>query len=132
MKKPFKFLLIAVSIFAVIIMIAFVAVSIRMNGQVKAFDRSIVDVSQVADGVYYGQSETDLVKVEVRVTVSDGTIRDIEILKHDCGKGAPANAMIYDMMEKNDVEVDAVSGATISSEVIKDAVRQALRTGLPD
>ena len=33
------------------------------------------------------------------------------------------------MIEKDDVEVDAVSGATFSSEVIKDAVRNALRKG---
>ena len=81
----------------------------------------------VADGVYDGHSETDLVKVEVKVSVSDGMIRNIEILKHECGKGLPANEIVKDMVRKNDVEVDSVSGATVSSEVIKDAVRNALR-----
>ena len=57
-------------------------------------------------------------------------IRDIEILKHECGKGRRANEIVNDMIEKNDIEVDAVSGATMSSEVIKAAVRDALRSGL--
>jgi uncharacterized protein with FMN-binding domain len=34
------------------------------------------------------------------------------------------------MIKDNTVEVDAFSGATMSSEVIKDAVRDALRSGL--
>ena len=130
MKKAFKALLATVMIFAIIIISAVIIVSNRMIGQVSAFDRSIIDISQVADGVYYGHSETDLVKVEVSVTVSDGMIRDIEILKHECGKGLPANEIVNDMIKINDVEVDAVTGATMSSEVIKDAVRNALRSGL--
>lgn len=36
----------------------------------------------------------------------------------------------YLLEKDNTVEVDAVSGATMSSEVIKDAVRDALRSGL--
>lgn len=40
----------------------------------------------------------------------------------------PANAIVDNMVSKNDIEVDAVSGATLSSEVIKDVVRNALRS----
>ena len=127
MKKLFKTFLTIVIIFALVIIFTFAGVSIRMTGQVKAFDKTNIDLSQVADGVYTGHSETDLVKVEVRVTVAEGMIRDIEILKHECGKGRPANEIVNDMIEKNDIEVDAVSGATMSSEVIKAAVRDALR-----
>ncbi|SCX96366.1 FMN-binding protein [Butyrivibrio sp. INlla14] len=39
-------------------------------------------------------------------------------------------AMAGNLVKGNTVEVDAVSGATMSSEVIKDAVRDALRSGL--
>ena len=129
MKKQFKILLTIVIIFALIVISTVTVVSIRMTGQVKAFDKSSIDLSKIADGVYYGHSETDLVKVEVQVTVTDGTIKDIEIIKHECGKGRPAEAIINDMMKNNEIEVDAVSGATMSSEVIKDAVRNALRSG---
>ncbi len=130
MKRLFKTLFAIVIVIAVIITSAVAIVSVRMIGQVKAFDKSGIDLSHVADGVYNGHSETDLVKVDVRVTVADGRIEDIEILKHECGKGHPADVIVSDMIKDNTVEVDAVSGATMSSEVIKDAVRDALRSGL--
>ena len=130
MKKLFKTFLTIVIIFALIVIFTFAVVSIRMTGQVKAFDKTNIDLSQVADGVYDGHSETDFVKVAVRVTVADEMIKDIEILKHECGKGLPANEIVNDMIKNNTVEVDTVSGATMSSEVIKAAVRDALRSDL--
>ena len=129
MKRALKILLIISAVFALFIITICAVIVIRMNSQVKSFDRSEVDVSQVKDGIYEGRSETDMVKVDVRVTVSNGDISDIEIVRHECGKGKIANVIVEDMIEKDDVEVDAVSGATFSSEVIKDAVRNALRKG---
>lgn len=129
MKRSLKILLMIPAVFALFIFTICAVIFIRMNSQVKSFDRSEVDVSQVKDGIYEGRSETDMVKVDVKVTVSDGDISDIEIVRHECGKGKIANVIADDMVEKDDVEVDAVSGATFSSEVIKDAVRSALRKG---
>ena len=126
MKKKIKYIIVILVFFISI----FIIEIIRMNNQVKAFDKTPIDISQVADGVYNGHSETDLVKVEVKVTVEAGAIKDIEILKHECGKGRPDNVIVNDMVKKNDIEVDGVSGATFSSEVIKDAVRDALRKGM--
>ncbi|MBR6146739.1 MAG: FMN-binding protein [Lachnospiraceae bacterium] len=129
MKRALKILLVIPAVLALLIITMCAVIVLRMNSQVKSFDRSEVDVSQVKDGIYEGRSETDMVKVDVRVTVSNGDISDIEIVKHECGKGKIANVIVEDMIEKDDVEVDAVSGATFSSEVIKDAVRNALRKG---
>ena len=126
MKKKIKYIIVILVFFISI----FIIEIIRMNNQVKAFDKTPIDISQVDDGVYNGHSETDLVKVEVKVTVEAGAIKDIEILKHECGKGRPASVIVNDMVKNNDVEVDGVSGATFSSEVIKDAVRDALRKGM--
>lgn len=129
MKKAVRILIVTAGVFALFLITICAVLVIKMNSQVKSFDKSAVDVSQVKDGVYEGHSETELVKVDVKVTVSNGDISDIEILRHECGKGKIANVIVEDMVEKDDVEVDAVSGATFSSEVIKDAVRSALRKG---
>lgn len=102
----------------------------NMKKTLDSFDKTPVEMADVKDGVYEGESNTTLVKVKVKVTVVDGKIDDIEILKHECGKGKPANDIVEDMVSKNSAEVDAVSGATVSSDVIKDAVRKALRKGL--
>ena len=129
MKRALKILTVSIAVFALFIITICAVIVIKMNSQVNSFDRSEIDLSQVKNGVYEGHSETDMVKVDVRVTVSDGDISDIEILRHECGKGKIADVIVDEMVEKDDVEVDAVSGATFSSEVIKDAVRSALRKG---
>lgn len=122
-------ILIGLSVIIGLLVIALGVSIFKMKGQLDNIDRTPVDMTQVSDGVYEGSSETELVKVDVQVTVKGGKIEDIKILKHEYGKGKPAEALIDIIMQKNDVEVDAVSGATVSSEVIKDAVRKALRNG---
>ena len=105
----------------------FLVISNKMALEVNSFDRTSVDISSVPDGKYEGSSETMLVKVNLIVTVADGKIENIEILKHECGKGKPANAIVDVMTKENRIDVDTVSGATFSSELITDAVRNALR-----
>ena len=134
MKKVIKFILAVLGIITLalaVLITSFVLKTVsHMKKQLNGFDKTGIEISQVQDGVYEGKSETDLVKVEVRVTVLNGEISDIEILKHECGLGKPAEEMIPEMIQKNDVEVDAISSATFSSEVIKDAIRNALRNGI--
>ena len=130
MKRRVKVVITVLAGLALLMVFAVAVLMIRMNNQVNDFDTTSIDVTKVADGLYEGHSETDLVKADVRVTVSNGEIKDIEIIKHMCGKGKPAEVMTESMILNNDVEVDAVSGATYSSKVIKDAVRNALRKGL--
>lgn len=122
-----KKFLIVLGVIAVGVAALCLSVFFKMKSQTDAFDTTPVDISKVADGTYEGYSETMMVKAKVLVTVESGKITDIEILQHDCGKGHPAEAMIDDMIANNTVEVDAVSGATASSAVIKDAIRNALR-----
>ncbi len=130
MKRRVKVIITVFAGLALFMVFAVAVLIIRMNNQVNDFDTTLVDVTKVADGLYEGHSETDLVKADVRVIVSNGEIKDIEIIKHICGKGKPAETMTEAMILNNDVEVDAVSGATYSSKIIKDAVRNALRKGI--
>lgn len=122
-----KKLLIVVAIIMGVFLTVTLVVFCKEYGEVNAIDKTPLDISKVENGVYEGTCETTLVQVKVRVTVKDGTMENIEILEHQCGKGMPANAITRDMVNKNEIEVDAVSGATVSSEVIKSAVRNALR-----
>ena len=124
-----KKVLIGIAAVIVLFFILFLVIACKEYMEVNTIDKTPVNISEAEDGVYEGYSETTLVKVRVRVTVTDGKIENIEILEHQCGKGKPANAIAEGMARRNDIEVDAVSGATVSSEVIKDAVRNALREG---
>ena len=89
-----------------------------------------IDVSKVEDGIYDGHSELGPVIVDVKVTVKKGKIIEVEIINHQNGLGQSANAIVNEMLDKNTYEVDAISGATVSSEVIINAVNDALLKGL--
>lgn len=71
MKKLFKTFLTIVIIFALVIIFTFAVVSIRMTGQVKALNKTNIDLSQVADGVYTGHSITNLGRAESN-TIREG------------------------------------------------------------
>ncbi len=77
------------------------------------------------DGVYEGE----FAFIKVRVTVEECKISDIEILQHG-GGGEKYENMVKDMVpaiiESQSTEVDAISGATVSSGHLKKAVENAL------
>lgn len=131
MKKISKILLNIVLL--IIILIAGIGLFMQheINQTYKRLDAvAVVDVKDVADGAYEGTEETDLVKVTVVVTVKDHQLTDIQLTRHENGKGTPAEAMIPDMMLQNTSEVDVISGATMSGKTIKAAVRNALAKGV--
>lgn len=99
----------------------------KMYAQLDAV--AVAAPEQVADGTYEGTAETPLVKVTVEVTVQDHILREIRLLRHENGQGAPAEAMLPEMLSRNTSEVDSVSGATLSSKAIRAAVRNALAKG---
>ena len=67
---------------------------------------------------------------KVEVTVQNGEITDIIILEHRHEHGKAAETVINEIVDEQRIDVDAVSGATNSSIVIKKAVENALKSGL--
>lgn len=90
------------------------------------FDYSSLDLSNTADGTYTGSEDGDIVKASVEVTVKDHAITKIALISHENGKGQRAEVIVDDIVKANSLEVDAISGATYSSGVIKVAVYNAL------
>ena len=86
-----------------------------------------IDMETVEDGIFEGHSELAPVKVDVKVLVKNHKLIKVELLRHECGLGHPADVIVDKMVEQNTWDVDAVSGATVSSEIIKNAVNKALR-----
>lgn len=85
-----------------------------------------IDISDVPDGVYVGEHDVSVIYAKVEVTVKNGEITNINILEHRNERGKPAEAVINKIVEEQKIDVDAVSGATNSSTVIKKAVENAL------
>lgn len=87
---------------------------------------SNLDISDVPDGVYVGEYDVDFIYAKVEVTVQNRVITNIDILEHKNGRGSPAEIVVDRIIEEQKIDVDAVSGATNSSIVIKKAVENAL------
>ena len=85
-----------------------------------------LDISSVPDGIYVGEYDVDFVYAKVEVMVQNGVITNIDILEHKNGRGSRAEVVVDRIIEEQKIEVDAVSGATNSSTVIKKAVENAL------
>lgn len=84
----------------------------------------------LADGAYKGYYDGGMVKAEVAVTISGGAMTAVEILKHECGTGKPAEAIVEDVVVNQNLDVDVISGSTYSSKVILKAIEIALTDGL--
>lgn len=91
---------------------------------------SMPELSKIDDGVYRGSAKDFPVLASVEVTVTSGRIAGFTILKHRTGRGKAAEASGAQVVEKQTIEIDAVSSATFSSKVILKAGENALCSGL--
>lgn len=87
------------------------------------------DLSKVRDGVWRGDYDGGMVKVEVEVAVTSRRIDSVTILKHECGLGKPAERIVRDIVAAQSLDVDLVSGASFSRKCILKAVELALARG---
>lgn len=130
MKKGMKIGIIVVGVVIVLLGVMMFTMGRQMKKNLDAQVNAEINMEQVADGTYKGSSDSGLVKVEVEVEVKEHEIVNINLLKHQCGTGKPAEVIIDDMVKKNTDDVDSVSGATASSKTIRNAVNKALQCGL--
>jgi len=90
---------------------------------------ALPDMNGRSDGVYrgnYSLSGTP-VKVTLDVTIQNQNITGIKIIKHSCSPiGKKAEKLTGTVIEKQSLNVDAVSGATASSKSILKAIENAL------
>lgn len=96
---------------------------------IAALPYESVDMNRISDGAYLGESDAGLVYAKVEVSVQDHKIEGVKILEHKNGRGGAAEAIASAMVAQNRYDVDAVSGATLSSQTIKSAVSLALKQG---
>lgn len=118
-----------------LIMVFFAIAAIIWGGQrekkiFEAITFENIAPSAIKDGHYQGRFDSKFIHVMVEVKVANGIIRNIDLIKHDNGKGEPAEALLEQMVTNNTTDVDAISGATASSKAIRKAVENALRKGL--
>jgi len=87
------------------------------------------DLTQIPDGTYEGYYEGGPVKVLLEITVNNHQITNIEIKKHDHGRGEKAEGITEAIIKAQSLDVDVISGATVSSKAILKAAEKALESG---
>ncbi|MBC3796335.1 FMN-binding protein [Acetobacterium tundrae] len=86
-----------------------------------------VDPTQVSDGVYTGSYQGGRWSNEVEVTVSEKKITQINVIKSvKFEKPEVTNALINNVIEKQNTLVDSVSGATVTSKAYLKSIENAL------
>jgi len=125
-------LVIGAVIIAVLAVVAVMGVSKVNQGAKNAVSSVTINTKNadgVADGEYIGEYEVLPVKVVVRVNVKNEKIKNIEILEHQKMLGGKAEKITNDILERQSLDVDAITGATVSSKTILKAVENALQKG---
>lgn len=82
----------------------------------------------LADGVYEGSAQGYKGTITVSVTVSGGAVTDIEVVGESdtASYFSQAEAVLDDIVSRQSLDVDSVSGATYSSQGLINAVYDAL------
>lgn len=128
-RGPVRKALTVVGIVLLVIVVALGAVVVLTEGQRKE-DRDLViadvDFSQVPDGVYHG-SYKGWNQFAVLVTVSSGRVTDIEIADDSRDRSnAVTDEVSGRVVTEQTLGLDAVSGATITTNAFLKALEQAL------
>lgn len=97
--------------------------------QARTLEVETPDLARLEDGVYRGEWSIPPVTAGVEVTMEDGRIAAVQLVRHDHGLGGGAESLPRAVVESQSLELDAVSGATVSSKCILKAVETALRQG---
>lgn len=123
MKKKRKIL-----ILGCLIVFLFIGGKIMLTSLLNNVNQILVtnpDLSDRLDGIYIGEYSIAPVEVKVKVSVENHKLTNIEILKHNNGLGGKAEKIIDTIIKKQSLEIDTVSGATVSSKCILKAIENA-------
>lgn len=96
---------------------------------VSSENQSSSKTGQYTDGVYTGSAQGFRGDTKVSVTVKNGAITEIQVLSYQDDQeffSKAKNAIITDILEAQNTNIDTVSGATFSSKGIINAVANAL------
>ncbi|MCR1839004.1 FMN-binding protein [Murimonas intestini] len=93
----------------------------------QTLEIGMVDLNTVTDGEYIGVCQNKILIAVVRVCVENHEITGIEILEHKASYRGQAETIAGKVCAEQTLEVDAVSGATLTSDTVLKAIENALK-----
>lgn len=131
MRISKKKIILFIILFLFLVSLIFGAVYLKKVADYKRAVRETtfdeINVADISDGIYMGEYDVNFIYAKVEVTVENGKIISINILEHRNERGKAAETIIDKIIGEQKIDVDAISGATNSSTVIKKAVENALK-----
>ena len=92
----------------------------------------VVSLKALRDGTFEGESLGFNHPIRVAVTVRNGNLAAIKVLQQEEKRCFNAPQVIpAQILQRQALDVDGVTGATVSSLAIKNAVREAVRKARP-
>jgi len=114
------------SITFLVVVVVTIVKTLHLDVKPPQINVNNINLSSVENGIYEGACDVGLVKVVLKVEVKDNKIISIVIHKHQNGLGEKAEVILEDIINKQSLEVDVITGATVSSNAIRKAIEVAL------
>ena len=112
------------------VMLLIIALILACSSTFASIKPSLLDISNKQDGTYRGEYSLPKspLKAVLDVMVKNHIIININIVEHSCSPiGKKAETIIGKIIEKQSLDVDVISGATLSSKTLLMAVQNALQ-----
>lgn len=127
MKKKMKIIIILLcTLLFVLIGVSFYLKT--LVNDINSITVSNLNMADITDGIYVGEYSVTPVYVKVEVSVTEHKITSIKIIEHENGLGGKAEKIVDEVIRRQSLEVDSVSGATVSSKCIIKAIENALQS----
>jgi len=99
----------------------------KIQAKLELLERERLDLSRVRDGVYRGTSQGYAKALHAAVTVRAGRIVDIALKHQEKIDQGATRTVPQQIVARQSLKVDAVTGATITVQAIVDATYRALQ-----
>lgn len=100
----------------------------KEHREAKNLPIATIDFNNIKDGIYIGSYEGGMYKWrinEVQVTISDGKVNDIKLLKERF-EFKEANKLYSNVIQAQSLQADTISGATLTSKAYLKSIEKAL------
>ena len=114
----------------VILTLLIAAIAVALLLRPRTSDITDLDLNTVQDGTYTGIYQNKILLAVVQVEVSNHEIISIEVLEHKDAYMEQARMIANDVLDGQSLEVDAISGAALTSDTVLKAIEGALRQGV--
>lgn len=126
MKKKRVFIIMLVAVMGALGGMGAMAMLLRP----EKIDVEPIDIGQVEDGDYIGVHQNKILFAVVRVCVDAGAIAHAQVLFHKDSYMTQAEQIMADIVARQSLEVDTISGATLTCDTVRKATQNALLQGV--